>query len=254
MTFDLWHTLVYLEPDAEERYMQRQEALAVSLLADGLSADDGAARVRGAWLRERQRAIRSAERGRSVPVQHQFDRAAHSLRSSARSSDYLAAMRAEVERTPFLRAPYALATLRRLRERGWRIGVISNTVGEPGAFLRPLLNRMRIRPLVDTCVFSDELPWTKPSPAIFHDALRRLHASPRQTVHVGDGWSDVEGARRARLRAGILYTGLRRYGPSYRKQFAGPHRLRVAPENTVARLDRLPAVVERLMSDGEAPR
>jgi putative hydrolase of the HAD superfamily len=141
---------------------------------------------------------------------------------------YLSELRHLVEEAPFRTAPGALDLLRSLSEEGYRLAVISNTVGEPGAFLRPVLRSMGFERYVESYTFSDELPWAKPSPEVFRKALGELETPPSETVHAGDGWSDIEGARRAHLRAGILYSGLPEYGARYQELFF-PHG-RTAPE------------------------
>jgi FMN phosphatase YigB (HAD superfamily) len=64
---------------------------------------------------------------------------------------------------------------------------------------------------------------------------------------VGDGWSDIEGARRAGLRAGVLFTGLSNYGSSYRKLFLGPSKGPPEARYRVERLDEVPELADRLL-------
>lgn len=250
VTFDLWHTLIYLEPDEEEAYMHRQIELAAELLEAarplGGSPRRDRTSAREAFGRQQAAAVRAAQRGVTVTVARQYERAAKSLGVAARPERYLGALREELQRTPFLRAPHALSMLRELRQDGYRIGLLSNTVGEPGAQLRPLLRRIGLHRLIDSYTFSDEHPWTKPSRRIFQVALESLRSRPSLAVHVGDSWTDIEGARRAKLRGRILYTGLRRYGPSYARIFGGPT-LTPALQPTVASLAEVPSVVRELL-------
>ncbi len=146
-------------------------------------------------------------------------RAAKETGRDADPRQYLSKLRNEVESTPFRIAPGALDLLGELRGLGYRVGVISNTIGEPGGFLRPILARMGFDQYVESYVFSDEHPWTKPSPEIFRLAVDELNVRPQDAVHVGDGWADIEGARRAGFRGAVLFTGLHSYGDRYRKMF-----------------------------------
>lgn len=164
-------------------------------------------------------AVKESVAGRAVTPAEQLSRAARETHRDPDPSPYLAMLKAEVDRTPLRRAPGALELLADLRERGYRLGVISNTVGEPGEFLRPILGSMGFDRYVEAYVFSDEHPWTKPAPQIFRYALDRLNEKPRSAVHVGDGWADLEGARRAGYRGAVLFTGLHSYGPRYRSLF-----------------------------------
>jgi FMN phosphatase YigB (HAD superfamily) len=256
VTFDLWHTLVYLEPEEEERYMQEQSELAESLLAsaDRLAPGSTATRTPAeAFSQVRAEAISAAARGLSIPLRAQFAGAARLAGRVDEGATYVEAVRALVARTPFRRAPQALTTLQELRRRGFGIGVISNTVGEPGWTLRPVMRHLGFEPLVEVWAFSDEHVWTKPSAAIFRWALDRLGVPPERAVHVGDGWVDIEGARRAGLRAGIRFTGLQNYGESYRKYLLAPGRHDAPSPHRLARLEELPSRLERLLPRDDLP-
>ncbi|MGI0128774.1 MAG: HAD family hydrolase [Thermoplasmata archaeon] len=223
VTFDLWHTLVYLEPEAEEGYMRHQVEAAVQVLETsqmvGNASRASAEELRAAFEKEYADAVQAAGEGRTVTPAEQLSRAAEATGRVPRPDAYLAALERAVATTAFRQAPDALPVLRELGESGYTIGVISNTIGEPGRFLRPILHRMGFDDLVDQYTFSDEHPWTKPAPEIFDSALRGLDSDPSVAVHVGDGWSDIEGARRARMRGSILFTGLQQYGERYRVLF-----------------------------------
>jgi FMN phosphatase YigB (HAD superfamily) len=226
LSLDLWHTLLYLDPEAEETYMRAQVDLAVSVLSEARLAV-GSAPVAPDGLRSvfeavYAGAVAASQEGRSVPPPDQIAEAGARTGRVPEPQEYVDRLCALVARTPFQPAPGAVAVLRGLRNDGWAVAVISNTVGEPGEAFRPVLRRMGFEPLVDVLVFSDEHPWTKPAPEIFGEALDQVGADPLRAVHVGDGWVDIEGARRARLRAGILYTGLQHYGQMYRRLFLPP--------------------------------
>jgi len=223
VTLDLWHTLIYLPPEEEERYMAHQLALGTEVLRSA-STLPGAPRVTDleigkAFERAYVDAVAQSAEGRTVTPAEQLMSAANEVGRDADPRDYLSGLHDEIRRTHFRRAPGALELLGKLRAQGYHLGVISNTVGEPGAFLRPILASMELDRFVETFVFSDELPWTKPAPEIFRVALSQLSEEPSSAVHVGDGWSDLEGARRAGYRGAILFTGLHEYGEKYRRLF-----------------------------------
>jgi len=223
VTLDLWHTLMYLPPEDEERYMAHQLAMGTEVLRSARPLPGTPSRsdeeLRRAFERAYVDAVAQSAEGRTVTPADQLSRAAREVGRDADPRNYLTQLHAEIQRTNFRRAPGALELLADLRDRGYRVGVISNTVGEPGAFLRPILEKMGFDRFVETYVFSDELPWTKPAPEIFRVALSKLSEEPPSAVHVGDGWSDLEGARRAGYRGAVLFTGLHDYGESYRRLF-----------------------------------
>lgn len=99
----------------------------------------------------------------------------------------------------------AASSLARLRERGMRIGMLSNTHW-PRAQHERFLRRDGLLHLIEVAVYSSECRWTKPDPHIFRHAAARLGA-PRaeEVVYVGDRpIDDIEGAQRAGMRAVLM--------------------------------------------------
>jgi HAD superfamily hydrolase (TIGR01509 family) len=82
-----------------------------------------------------------------------------------------------------------------LRERGLRLGLVSNAF-DPGWLLRRDLEQMGLAERLDVAVFSSEVGKRKPHPAIFERALRELEISPERALFVGDSLAaDVAGAK-----------------------------------------------------------
>ncbi len=95
-----------------------------------------------------------------------------------------------------------------LRQRGVRIGLISNTGRTPGRVLRIILQRAGLLDHFDGLTFSDEAGIRKPDPRIFRWTLNKLGARPEGAAHVGDDLAaDVGGAQSAGLRAIHLTDG-----------------------------------------------
>ncbi|MCI4336471.1 MAG: HAD family hydrolase [Thermoplasmata archaeon] len=251
ITIDLWHTLIYLEPAAEEAYMDAQAGLAAHALAIAPRGEGSPTlsekELAGVFEDFLAEAVAEAARGRTVTVVEQLARAGQSTGRAPDAGAYLVALEEMVNGTPFLTAPGAEEMLGALHDDGYRLGVISNTVGEPGRFLRPVLHGLGLDRSIDALVFSDEHPWTKPAPEIFHAALTELGQSASAAVHVGDGWSDIEGSRRAGYRASILYSGLQEYGPKYRALFAAAPTEGSRPNHVVSRLAEIRPLVHRLL-------
>lgn len=87
-------------------------------------------------------------------------------------------------------------TLRALRERGVRIGIVSNVPVE----LAPIFEAQGLRGYVDAFTQSYEVGAEKPDPAIFLEACRRLGVPPEEALMVGDHAIADGGALRAGLR------------------------------------------------------
>ena len=96
--------------------------------------------------------------------------------------------------------PDALETLEVLRERGYMLGLISNT------HWRWLTERKRsMESYFDVVTLSYEHGYAKPHPSIFQDTLDRLGVEADRCLHVGDHpYADVQGARHAGLKAAFV--------------------------------------------------
>jgi putative hydrolase of the HAD superfamily len=86
------------------------------------------------------------------------------------------------------------ALLDALRERGLRLGLVSNAVDPPWLLHRDL-EELGVAERLDVAVFSSEVGVRKPHPAIFERALGGLGVEPGQALFVGDRLeNDVAGA------------------------------------------------------------
>lgn len=100
--------------------------------------------------------------------------------------------------------PGAPEVLAALRERGVRIGLVSNTMW-PGEHHRRDLRAFGLLDAFEVMLFSSEHGRWKPDPAIFRDALRALGVPGDEAAFVGDRYdADVVGAERAGMTA-VLY-------------------------------------------------
>jgi len=91
-------------------------------------------------------------------------------------------------------------TLRRLRENGYRLGLISNTHWRwlPETFTE-------MHSLFDVITLSYIHGYAKPHPSIFHATLKRLNVKPGRCLHVGDDpCADVWGAKNAGMKAAYI--------------------------------------------------
>ena len=92
-------------------------------------------------------------------------------------------------------------TMQELRERGLRMGIISNFE----IWLEGLLQELGLLEYLEVLVISGKEYVEKPHPRIYEIALERGGISPQSSLHVGDSpISDYEGAREAGMRAVLL--------------------------------------------------
>jgi putative hydrolase of the HAD superfamily len=86
------------------------------------------------------------------------------------------------------------ALLDSLRARGLKLALVSNALDPPGLLHRDLA-RFGVAERLDFAVFSSEIGWRKPHPAIFERALTELGVEAAATLFVGDTLaSDIAGA------------------------------------------------------------
>ncbi len=206
MTFDFWNTLVSeTRAPVELRIGLWQERLGQA--GHRVEADELAAAFEHAWksFEARWRANEAS----SVAVMA-ADALAHlELGVVPAVAAELADLYLEASlRTPRELLPNVDRVLVGLRERGVRIGVVSDVAAVPASQIRRWLDELEVLPLVDHLSFSDEVGVFKPDVRIFQHALRGLGVTdPGQAAHVGDlVRTDVVGANAAGMTS-VHYTG-----------------------------------------------
>lgn len=82
----------------------------------------------------------------------------------------------------------------------YKMGLISNFTYSPVIYAG--LRKLKIGKFFNTIQVSEAVGWRKPHPEIFHQTLRRLGVSARQTIYVGDNpLEDVKGAQAVGMKA-----------------------------------------------------
>jgi putative hydrolase of the HAD superfamily len=101
--------------------------------------------------------------------------------------------------------PDVLGVMGSLRERGVRVGVLSNTMW-PRSWHEDVFRRDGVLDLIDAAVYSSEIDWTKPHREAFAAAMGAVGVSdPASCVFVGDRpYDDVHGAQSAGMRAVLV--------------------------------------------------
>ena len=87
------------------------------------------------------------------------------------------------------------ALLEALRDRGLKLGLVSNAIDPPDLLHRDLAD-FGVAERLDVAVFSSEIGRRKPDPAIFRHALDALGVAPENALMVGDKVAiDIAGAK-----------------------------------------------------------
>ncbi|XP_074067225.1 haloacid dehalogenase-like hydrolase domain-containing protein 3 [Macrotis lagotis] len=95
----------------------------------------------------------------------------------------------------------AESTLKKCRERGLRLGVVSNFDRR----LEDILAHCGLRKHFDFILTSEAAGWAKPDPRIFRQALRLADIEPTKAAHVGDHYlNDYQAPREVGMHSFLL--------------------------------------------------
>lgn len=91
--------------------------------------------------------------------------------------------------------PFTIPTLLKLKEMGYKLGVITNGRHEPQALK---IKMLELEDLFDEVVISGDVGAHKPSPVPFEAFAKKIGIAPKEMVYVGDHpLNDIEGSRNA---------------------------------------------------------
>lgn len=101
--------------------------------------------------------------------------------------------------------PECISVFESLRERGLKIGILSNTTW-PRSHHEKVFERDGVLHLIDGAVYTSETVTAKPHRDAFHEALAAVGVTdPARAVFVGDRpWDDVHGAQQVGMRAVLV--------------------------------------------------
>jgi putative hydrolase of the HAD superfamily len=181
VVFDLWETLVSWDREAAAGMLQAVAA------RSGLEPEDFHRR----WdRRENPRYI--------GPIRE-------ALRAVGVAEDALedvCSVRLEYSRKALVPEDGVVETLTTLRERGFRVGLITVCSEE----VEVLFPETALAGLFDAEVFSNAVRLAKPDPRIYEHCCELLGVRPQEAVFVGDGANDeLAGARRVGMEAILIH-------------------------------------------------
>lgn len=128
--------------------------------------------------------------------------------------------------------PDARSTLQDLRQRGYRLGLLSNTWWAADWHNADLAAH-NLADCLDEIVYTSDLPHSKPHPSVFHDVAARLGVAAPECVMVGDRLvDDISGA---------LGAGMRAIWKSNDSPWPRP--IEIVPTGVVHRLDEVPPLL-----------
>jgi len=199
--FDAGYTLVFPNVEALAQDLSRQGYPITS--QDFHAAERGGKNKLDAWLLPRLASAKRVSRPDLVYWQEYLRILAKGLDASwiARARFVNRVVKAFRDIQFWSRVePCAEPFLESLRDRGYRLGVVSNATGK----MREQLARLDLAKHFDFIFDSAVVGIEKPSPAIFIMAAQAAHVKPSEAVFVGDSYSiDVAGAAYAGI-SGVL--------------------------------------------------
>jgi putative hydrolase of the HAD superfamily len=208
VTFDLWDTLVREVPGGSDRVASLRVRRIAELL-EGIGRPHEVWEVEEAYRKTGTFLELAWDKSRDMPVRDHvlFMLSCIECRLPGKMTDEeisqveRAYADSILEHPPEL-LPGAKDALRAAADKGYRLGLISNTGKTPGSTLRVLMDRMGILERFDFTTFSNEIMVRKPAEAAFRVTLEGLKTLPKAAVHVGDDpEKDVAGAKRAGMHA-----------------------------------------------------
>jgi putative hydrolase of the HAD superfamily len=208
VTFDVGSTLL-ADPKREE-HKQQSRALKHWLKDHGLVDKP----VRRRALAEAARAWSDRDLESTEAAVKAAERIIDSLRLEVVESERerLQALLADVyEDGAYSAAEGARAVLRRLKNQGVALGIVSNRGARPGRLMMRQLDANGLADFFESeaVIWSDEVGISKPDPRIHLACLKVLGVEPQQAAHVGDVKAkDVAGARELGMTT-VRYTGIR---------------------------------------------
>jgi putative hydrolase of the HAD superfamily len=207
IAFDLWETLLTDTPElSRAQEGLRLERMERSLIARGFATE--AHRIEEAYRKLWRRCHELYwSLDRDVPCRRQIELFLEALELDPATFDeeVLAELEhayamAAVEIPPKI-VDGATEVITTLKERGYRLGLISNTGRTPGYALRNVLENLGLAASIDVMLFSNEHGECKPSASIFEELRRGLDVAYDELMFVGDNlYVDVHGAQRLGMR------------------------------------------------------
>jgi len=135
--------------------------------------------------------------------------------------------------------PHLDEVLTELEKKGYRLGIITNTVTSREEHVRMALRKIDVEKYFDVIVTSVDVGHEKPDERIFMTALKAVKVKPKEAVMVGNRVSaDIIGGNRMGMKT-ILF----KWNKRYPEKITSPEE---QPTRTIRSLKELPIVLEEI--------
>lgn len=103
-----------------------------------------------------------------------------------------------------IKKPNTTSTLKTLKEKKYKLGVITNT-WHSKKHIENVLNELKIKNFFEVIIVSSYFGTFKPHPSIFKKALDELKSKPKETIFVGnDLEADIYGAKNMKMKTILI--------------------------------------------------
>jgi 2-haloalkanoic acid dehalogenase type II len=200
--FDLGSTLMYLDGDWKAVDAEANARMLEFLQKHGIAAGEN---LLSRFRAEREHGWKLAE---ETQIEHTVEQALQAALAQLGYNSPDGLVPQAVERffssaeTCWTAYPDALSTLRALKERGLRLGLISNA--DDDGLVQRQVARLGFKSYLNPVISSAGFKWRKPNPRIFQHVAELWQLPPGQIAMVGDAVKyDIFGAHQSGMR-GIL--------------------------------------------------
>lgn len=140
------------------------------------------------------------------------------------------------------RLPHLDKVLIELKRKGFKLGIITNTVTSREEHVRKALRKINVEKYFGVIVTSVDVGHEKPDERIFMTALRALRVKPKEAVMVGNRVSaDIVGGNRMGMKT-ILF----KWNKRYPERITSPEE---QPTRSIRSLKELPFILEEIQKE-----
>jgi HAD superfamily hydrolase (TIGR01662 family) len=140
------------------------------------------------------------------------------------------------EATALQKLPHLDEVLAELKHRGYKLGIITNTVTSREEHVRIALRKINCEKYFDVIVTSVDVGCNKPDKKVFLTALKALQVKPKEAVMVGNRiTADIVGGNRIGMKTVLL-----KWNQRYPEKIASPEE---HPTHIIKSLKELPKIV-----------
>jgi len=138
--------------------------------------------------------------------------------------------------------PHLDEVLKELKRKGYKLGIITNTVTSREEHVRMALRKVDVEKYFDAILTSVDVGHEKPDERIFMTALRKLRVKPEEAVMVGNRISaDILGGNRIGMKT-ILF----KWNKRYPERITSPEE---EPTRSIKSLEELPYTLEEIQKE-----